>query len=80
MYELTTQLASLEPAPSEMERLIVAVAGNKEAMNGFTRMMAGTNSPTDFFAEENVERILAADTGQRMREGADPGSAFSKDR
>ena len=80
MYELTTQLASLEPAPPDMERLLGAVAGNKEAMNGFTRMMAGTTSPTDFFAEENVQRILAADTGQRMREAADPGAAFSKDR
>jgi hypothetical protein len=62
---LTTQLASLEPAPPEMERLIGAQAGNEEAMNGFTRMMAGSISPADFFAEENVGRILAAaGTGQ----------------
>ena len=60
MYELTTQLASLEPAPPEMERLIRAVAHNGDAMNGFTRMMAGNLSPAEFFGAENVVRIFAA--------------------
>lgn len=60
MYELTTQLATLEPAPPEMERLLAAVSGNREAMDGFAQMMAGTLSPAKFFAEENVGRILAA--------------------
>ena len=63
-----------------MESLLGAVAGNEEASHGFTRMMAGTVSPADFFAEENVERILTADTDLRMRAGRDSGATSSRER
>jgi len=33
---------------------LVAVHGNKEAMDGFVRVFAGVSSPADFFSEENV--------------------------
>jgi len=36
------------------------MVGNQEAMDGFARIFAGTNSPADFFSEENVGRIFAA--------------------
>jgi 2-polyprenyl-6-methoxyphenol hydroxylase-like FAD-dependent oxidoreductase len=50
MYEMTCQLATLEPPPPEMQRLLGAIAGNRSAMDGFARMNAGTLSPADFFA------------------------------
>jgi hypothetical protein len=39
------------------------MAGNEDAMDGFARVNAGVTSPTDFFSEENVGRILAAAGG-----------------
>jgi 2-polyprenyl-6-methoxyphenol hydroxylase-like FAD-dependent oxidoreductase len=59
MYEFTTQLATLEPPPPSLQRLLGAMAGNREAMDGFARVNAGVTSPGIFFAEENVSRILA---------------------
>jgi hypothetical protein len=32
--------------------------GNQEAMDGFARVLAGVTSPAEFFAEENVGRIM----------------------
>jgi len=60
MYEFTTQLATLEPPPPPLQRLLEAMRGNQEAMDGFARVNAGTTSPEEFFSEENVGRILAA--------------------
>jgi hypothetical protein len=59
MYELTTQLATLEPPPPDLQQLLGAIHGNQEAMDGFARVIAGVTSPADFFAERNVERLLA---------------------
>jgi hypothetical protein len=58
MYEFTTQLATLEPPPPELQRLLGAMHGNRAAMDGFARVNAGVVSPAEFFAEENVRRIL----------------------
>ena len=60
MYELTTEIATLEPPPPEMQQVLGAVHGNQDAMDGFARVMAGVTSPAEFFSEENVGRILAA--------------------
>ena len=65
MYEFTTQLATLEPPPPELARLLQAVHGNPEAMDAFVRVNAGVMSPAEFFSEENVERILAATAAQQ---------------
>jgi 2-polyprenyl-6-methoxyphenol hydroxylase-like FAD-dependent oxidoreductase len=59
MYELTCQFATLEPPPPELQRLLGAVHGNQEAMDGFARVMAGVTPPGEFFSEQNVGRILA---------------------
>ena len=59
MYEFTTQLATLEPPPPELQQLLGAVHGNPEAMDGFARVVAGVTSPAEFFSEENVGRIFA---------------------
>ena len=60
MYEFTTKLATLEPPPPALQRLLGAMRGNQEAMDGFARANAGTTSPAEFFSEANVSRILAA--------------------
>ncbi len=59
MYELTTMLATLEPPPPELQRLLAAVHGNRQAMDDFARVNAGVLSPTEFFSDENVARILS---------------------
>jgi flavin-dependent dehydrogenase len=58
IYEFTSQMATLEPPPPEMQQLLGATAGNQAAMDGFVSVVAGSVSPVDFFAEENVGRIL----------------------
>jgi 2-polyprenyl-6-methoxyphenol hydroxylase-like FAD-dependent oxidoreductase len=60
MYELTAEFASLEPPSPELQQVLGAVDGNREAMNAFQRVIAGMTSPAEFFSEENVGRILAA--------------------
>jgi flavin-dependent dehydrogenase len=49
IYEFTTQMATLEPPPPEMQQLMTAIAGNQPAMNAFVSVIAGTLSPTRFF-------------------------------
>jgi 2-polyprenyl-6-methoxyphenol hydroxylase-like FAD-dependent oxidoreductase len=60
MYEFTIQSATLEPPPPALQQLLDAVHGNRDAMDGFARVNAGVTSPAEFFADENVGRILAA--------------------
>jgi 2-polyprenyl-6-methoxyphenol hydroxylase-like FAD-dependent oxidoreductase len=60
MYGFTLELAALEPPPPDFQRLLAAVRGDQEAMDQFARINAGVESPADFFAPENVDRILAA--------------------
>jgi 2-polyprenyl-6-methoxyphenol hydroxylase-like FAD-dependent oxidoreductase len=59
MYEFTCQLATLEPPPPEMQRLLAAMRGNQAAQDGFMRTCAGVTSPVEFFSAENVARIHA---------------------
>ena len=60
MYDFTCQLATLAPAPPELQQLFAAIHGNKAAMDGFAQMNAGTISPAEFFAPANVDAIKAA--------------------
>jgi 2-polyprenyl-6-methoxyphenol hydroxylase-like FAD-dependent oxidoreductase len=60
MYELTAEIASLEPPPPELQRILEAVHRNQEAMHAFARVSAGVTSPAEFFSEDNVQRIFAA--------------------
>jgi flavin-dependent dehydrogenase len=60
IYEFTCQLATLEPPPPELQRLLSAMHGNGKAMDGFMRVNAGTISPAEFFTPENTNAILAA--------------------
>jgi hypothetical protein len=59
MYELTCDLARLEPPPPELQRLLGAVQTSQEAMDGFVSVIAGTVPVPEFFGPENTQRILA---------------------
>jgi 2-polyprenyl-6-methoxyphenol hydroxylase-like FAD-dependent oxidoreductase len=59
MYEFTTQLATLEPPPPELQQLLAAMDGNQEAMDGFARVIAGVISPAEFFSAQNIGRITS---------------------
>jgi hypothetical protein len=61
MYEFTAQLAAMTPPPPELAQLLGAACGNRAAMDDFAGVFAGTVSPVEFFAPENVGRILAGD-------------------
>ncbi|HZS22140.1 MAG TPA: NAD(P)/FAD-dependent oxidoreductase [Pseudonocardiaceae bacterium] len=65
MYEFTIQLATLEPPPPELAKLLQALHGNTEAMDAFARVNAGVTCPSEFFSHENVERIFAEATHER---------------
>jgi flavin-dependent dehydrogenase len=54
MYELTSQLATLQPPPPELAQLLGAIHGQQPAMDEFAQVMAGVRSPADFFSEERV--------------------------
>ncbi|TDD15073.1 FAD-dependent monooxygenase [Kribbella turkmenica] len=60
MYEFTSQLATLEPPPPQMQQLLGAVSADQRSMDGFVSVMSGALSPADFFAEENLGRVFAA--------------------
>jgi 2-polyprenyl-6-methoxyphenol hydroxylase-like FAD-dependent oxidoreductase len=60
IYGFTNDFAALEPPPQEMQQLIGAMQGNQEAQDGFVSVMAGTLPAPEFFAPENVGRIMAA--------------------
>jgi flavin-dependent dehydrogenase len=60
IYEFTAQLASLQPPPAEMQQLLGAVHGNRDAMDAFAGITAGTVSPVEFFDPENIGRIMSA--------------------
>jgi flavin-dependent dehydrogenase len=49
MYEITCQIASLEPPPPEMQQVLGSIAGKQPAMDRFVQMNAGTITPPEFF-------------------------------
>ena len=60
IYEFTTQLATLEAPPVEMQQLLGAVYGNQDAMDSFASITAGTVSPVEFFDPQNIGQIMGA--------------------
>jgi 2-polyprenyl-6-methoxyphenol hydroxylase-like FAD-dependent oxidoreductase len=62
IFELTCEFATLAPPAPEMQQLLGAMHGNREAMNGFVSVIAGTASPAAFLGPENTARILAEAT------------------
>ena len=60
IYEFTTQLATLEPPPPEMQALLAATTHSQAAMDGFVSVTTGSLSPAAFFDPGNLETIFAA--------------------
>ena len=65
IYEFTTQLATLEAPPVEMQQLLGAVYGNQDAMDSFVGVTAGTVSPMEFFDPQNIGQIMRAAAAMR---------------
>jgi flavin-dependent dehydrogenase len=61
-YELTAQIAALEPPSPDLAQLLGATSQSQEAMDDFVRVTAGVMSPAEFFSEDNVSRILGVAT------------------
>jgi hypothetical protein len=58
MYEFTRQFASLAPPTLEMQQLFAALSNNQEQTNRFFGILAGTVPIPEFFAPENIGRIM----------------------
>jgi hypothetical protein len=54
------QFAHLQPPPLEMQQLFFALRHNQEQISRFFGTIAGTVSPQEFFAPENLGSIMAA--------------------
>jgi 2-polyprenyl-6-methoxyphenol hydroxylase-like FAD-dependent oxidoreductase len=60
VYEFTDEFAQLQPPPPELQQLIGAMHGNQAAMDAFISVQAATLPAPEFFAPENVGRIMSA--------------------
>lgn len=58
-FELTTQLAALAPPPPELQQLLAALKDNPEQRSRFFGVLAHAVPVQEFFAPENVQRIMA---------------------
>jgi flavin-dependent dehydrogenase len=59
MYDLTSEWASLQPPPPEMQQVLTALHGNQDQTNRFFGTAAGTVPVPEFFSEENIGKIMA---------------------
>lgn len=57
-FDLTTQLAALQPPPPEIQQLLSALRENPEQRSRFFGVFAHTVPVTEFFSPENMEKIL----------------------
>lgn len=60
MYQLTCELAKLEPPRPEMQSLFAALRDNEEESGRFLGTIAGTVPIPEFFSPENMRRITGA--------------------
>jgi 2-polyprenyl-6-methoxyphenol hydroxylase-like FAD-dependent oxidoreductase len=60
LYELTYELASLAAPPPEQQALFGALRDNEEEAGRFFGVIAGTVRPDEFFAPDNLARIMGA--------------------
>jgi flavin-dependent dehydrogenase len=58
LYELTCQLATLQPPSPEMQALFAALCDDEEETGRFIGTIAGTVPIPEFFAPENLDRII----------------------
>ena len=58
VYQMTLGIASLQPPDEQMVQLVSAIAGNQAGMDAFARLNSGVTSPGEFFAPENLGRLV----------------------
>jgi hypothetical protein len=61
-YELTCEMATFAPPPPEQLSLFEALQGNASDIEAFLGVVTTAVSPVEFFAPENIERILGRKT------------------
>lgn len=59
LYELTCEFAKLQPPAPEQQQLFAALRYDQEQTNRFFGTLAGTVGIAEFFAPENIGRIMA---------------------
>ena len=60
LFELTCEFAMLQPPSPEQQQLFAALRYDQEQTNRFFGVMAGTVPVAEFFAPENLGRIMGA--------------------
>ncbi len=60
IYELTCELAPFAPLVGEARQLLEALIDNQADTNRFLGLISQTESIAEFYAEENIRRIVAA--------------------
>lgn len=60
MYDFTLELSRLGPPPPHLQQLLFALQDNPEGIARFLGIMAGTVTIPEFFAPENLDRLLGA--------------------
>jgi 2-polyprenyl-6-methoxyphenol hydroxylase-like FAD-dependent oxidoreductase len=60
VYQMTLGIASLQPPDEQMIGLVSAIAGKQPAMDAFARLNSGVTSPAEFFAPDNVARLVTS--------------------
>ena len=60
MYQLTCDLAKLQPPPPQMQSLFGALRDNEEESGRFLGTIAGTVPIPQFYSEENMRRVTGA--------------------
>ena len=58
LYELTCQNAALQPPPPDMQALLAALRSNPQQTSRFFGAMTGAVPVADFFAPENLKRVV----------------------
>ncbi|SDT32454.1 NAD(P)/FAD-dependent oxidoreductase [Actinoplanes derwentensis] len=58
-YQMTLGIAALQPPDEQMVALVTAIAGKPDKMDAFMRLNSGVTSPAEFFAPENIGRLLS---------------------
>jgi hypothetical protein len=60
LFEMTCEFAGLQPPPPHMQQLLGALIGNQASINEFMGAINGTVPLDQFFAPDNVNRLLGA--------------------
>ena len=66
-YDFTCQMATLAPPAPDVAEIYMALQENQDDTDAFIGLITGAVSPSQFFAPENVERILNRSTAQENR-------------